>query len=106
MYLFSQLNAEIAALSNIKVANVSATMSVLTADNLAIGGYRTVSTTTKALRDFTGYPTGKTIVAEHLYAFGANAAILGVVNVSSGYVYLNTATTGDYTVHGYVFYRD
>lgn len=96
----------IAALENIKVANVSATMTVSTPDVTAIGGYRTVSSTSKALSTFTGYPTGKTIVAEHLYAFGANAAICGVVNVASGYVYLNTATTGDYTVRGYVFYKD
>lgn len=96
----------IAALENIKVAKVSATMTVSTPDHLAIGGYRSVSSTSKVLSTFTGYPTGKTIVAEHLYAFGQNAAILGVVNVSSGVVYLNTATTGDYYVHGYVFYKD
>lgn len=97
---------QIETLENIKVANVSATMTVSTADNLAIGGYRSVSGTAKALSSFTGYPTGKTIVAENLYAYGANAAILGVVHVINGYVYLNTATTGDYTVHGTVFYKD
>ena len=96
----------IASLENIKVAEVSATMTVSTADNLAIGGYRSVSSTSKVLSTFTGYPTGKTKVAEILYAFGANAAICGVVNVISGVVYLNTATTGDYTVRGYVFYKD
>lgn len=96
----------IAALENIKVAEVSATMTVSTADNLAIGGYRSVSSTSKSLSSFTGYPTGKTVVAESLYAWGANAAILGVVHVINGMVYLNTAATGDYTVHGYVFYKD
>lgn len=92
--------------ADIKVAEVSATMTVSTADHLAIGGYRSVSSTSKVLSTFTGYPTGKTKVAEILYAFGANAAICGVVNVISGVVYLNTATTGDYTVRGYVFYKD
>ena len=96
----------LAALENIKVAEVSATMTVSTADPLAIGGYRSVSSTSKALSTFTGYPTGKTKVAEILYAVGANAAICGVVNVINGVVYLNTATTGDYTVRGYVFYKD
>lgn len=97
---------QIAALENIKVANVSATMTVSTADVTAIGGYRSVSSTSKSLSSFTGYPTGKTVVAESLYAWGANAAILGVVHVINGTVYLNTAATGDYTVHGVVFYKD
>lgn len=97
---------QIAALENIKVAEVSATMTVSAADPLAIGGHRSVSSTSKVLSTFTGYPTGKTKVAEILYAFGANAAICGVVNVINGVVYLNTATTGDYIVHGYVFYKD
>lgn len=97
---------QIAALENIKVANVSATMTVSTADVTAIGGYRSVSSTSKSLSSFTGYPTGKTVVAESLYAWGANAAILGVVHVINGTVYLNTAATGDYNVHGVVFYKD
>ena len=97
---------QIAALENIKVANVSATMNVATADSKAIGGYRSVSSTSKALSTFTGYPTGKTVVATSLFAYGENAAILGVVHVINGVVYLNTATTGDYIVHGNVFYKD
>ena len=98
--------AKLADLENIKVANVSATMNVATADARAIGGYRSVSSTSKVLSTFTGYPTGKTVVAVILYAWGENAAILGVVHVINGVVYLNTAATGDYTVHGYVFYKD
>lgn len=97
---------QLAGLENIKVANVSATMSVITADAKAIGGYRSVSNTSKALRTFTGYPTGKTVVAENLYAYGENAACLGVVHVINGIVYLNTAASGDYYVHGCVFYKD
>lgn len=97
---------QIATLENIKVANVSATMSVLTADARAVGGYRSVSTTSKPLSTFTGYPTGKTVVAENLYAYGENAACLGVVNVINGVVYLNTAASGDYQVYGHVFYKD
>ena len=81
-------------------------MNVATADSKAVGGYRSVSSTSKVLSTFTGYPTGKTIVAESLYAWGENAAILGVVHVINGVVYLNTAATGNYTVHGTVFYRD
>ena len=96
----------IAALENIKVAEVSATMTVSTADVTAIGGYRSVSSTSKALSTFTGYPTGKTVVATSLFAYGSNAAVLGVVHVINGVVYLNTAATGDYTVHGNVFYKD
>lgn len=98
----------IEGLENIKVANVSATMTVSTADHLAIGGYRSVSSTSKVLSTFTGYPTGKTIVAESLYAWceDQNAAILGVVHVINGVVYLNAATTGNFTVHGVVFYKD
>ena len=98
--------AKSADIENIKVANVSATMSVLTADARAVGGYRSVSNTSKVLSTFTGYPKGKTIVAENLYAYGENAACLGVVNVINGVVYLNTAASGDYNVYGHVFYKD
>lgn len=90
----------------LKVAEVSATMSVITADAKAIGGYRSVSSTSKLLSTFEGYPKGKTVVGESLYAFGENAAILGVVNVASGVVYLNAANPGEYTVRGFVFYKD
>ena len=97
----------IAALENIKVAYVSATMNVATADAKAIGGYRSTSGTSKAISTFTGYPAGKTLVAASLFANGSNGAVLGVVRVDeNGIVYLNTAATGDYTVRGYVFYKD
>lgn len=104
-----ELNERLTALEglNLKVANVSATMSVITADVKAIGGYRSVSSTAKALSTFTGFPTGKTIIAESLYAYGENAAILGVVNViNHDVVYLNGAVSGDYNIHGVVFYKD
>ena len=90
----------------LKVANVSATMTVSTADLDAIGGYRSVSQTSKVLSTFTGYPTGKVVVADSLHAYGANAATAAVVNVISGVVYLNAAKAADYTVEGVVFYHD
>ena len=92
--------------SVLKVAAVSATMSCVTPDADAIGGYRSVSSTSKVLSTFDGYPTGKTVVGESLYAFGANAATAAVVNVADGVVYLNAAKAADYTVKGVVFYHD
>ena len=97
----------IASLENIKVAYVSATMNVATADSTAIGGYRSTSSTSKALSSFTGYPSGKTLVAVSMFANGSNGAVLGVVRVDeNGIVYLNTAASGDYNVTGYVLYKD
>ena len=90
----------------LKVAAVTGTVDSTTADNTAIGGYRTVGQTTKALSSFTGYPTGKNVVGWSLTAYGSNAAILAVVNVGNGNVYLNSATSGTFTVEGFVFYTD
>lgn len=105
----SALDERVTALESgqLKVAEVSATMSVITADAKAIGGYRSVSSTAKNLSTFTGFPEGKTIVAESLYAYGENAAILAVINViDHNTVYLNAANSGDYNVKGVVFYYD
>ena len=100
--------AQIAALETgaIKVAAVSGKVDSTTADNTAIGGYRTVGQTTKSLSSFTGYPIGKTVVGWSLTAYGSNAAIQAVVNVGAGNVYLNSATSGTFTVEGFVFYID
>ena len=89
-----------------KIAAVSGTVNCTTADNTAIGGYKTGGSEAKALSSFTGYPTGKTVVGWSLYACGTIANVLAVVKVTAGYAYVNAAYSGTFNVDGFVFYKD
>ena len=100
--------AQIAVLGTgaLKVAAVSSQVASTTADLTAIGGYKTGGVEARALSNFTGYPTGKTVVGWSLSAYGASGNVLAVVHVGGGYVYLNTAVSGTYNVDGFVFYTE
>ena len=89
-----------------KIAAVNSGVSSTTADSNAIGGYKTSGSEAKALSSFTGYPTGKTVVGWSLTAFGTGGTALAIARVAGGYVYLNTAYSGSFTVEGFVFYKD
>lgn len=111
VYGISPQFAEIGAISTaigerVKIADVTGSVGSTTADSKAIGGYRTGGSDAIALSSFTGYPTGKTVVGWSLSAFGTGGVVLGVVRVAGGYVYLNTAYSGSFTVTGFVFYKD
>jgi hypothetical protein len=90
----------------VKIAAVVGSVNSTTADSKAIGGYKTGGSDATALSSFTGYPTGKTVVGWSLTAFGTGGTVLAVVRVAGGYVYLNTAYSGGFTVEGFVFYKD
>ena len=91
---------------SLKVAEVSGGVGCTTSDAKAIGGYKTGGTEAVSLSSFTGYPTGKTVVGWSLAAFGTGGTVLAVVRVANGYVFLNAAYSGSFTVNGFVFYTE
>ena len=90
----------------VKIAAVSGTVNADISDLNTVGGYRTGGSSAKALSSFTGYPTGKTVVGWSLSAYGVNGATGALVNIGGGYVYVNSAYIGSFTVSGFVFYKD